>query len=103
MKILAALFISFIVLGLTANLGHTRDLRSDEARTLIDAGTIVPIDKVEAIAMARHPESRIIDIELKKKYGVYLYRVELTDPQGVEWELELDATDGLLRKDHQDT
>ncbi|MHC8358330.1 PepSY domain-containing protein [Pseudomonas sp. LB3P81] len=103
MKILAALFISLLVFGLTANLGHTRDLRSDEARNLIDAGTIVPIEQVEAVAMARHPGSKIIDIELKKKYGIYLYRIDLSDPQGVEWELELDATDGLLRKDHQDT
>jgi uncharacterized membrane protein YkoI len=103
MKILAALFISLIVFGLTANLGHTRDLRSDEARKLIDAGTIVPLETVEATALARHPDSRVIDIELKKKYGIYLYRIELIDPQGVEWEMELDATDGLLRKDHQDS
>ncbi|WP_433769818.1 PepSY domain-containing protein [Pseudomonas putida] len=102
MKILATLFIVFTLFGLTANLGHTRDLRSDEARQLVEAGTIVPIEKVEAVAMARHPGSRIIETELKKRYGVYLYRIELSDPQGVEWELELDAADGLLRKDHQD-
>jgi uncharacterized membrane protein YkoI len=103
MKILAALFIAFTLFGLTSNLGHTRDLHSDEVRKLIDAGTIVPIEQVEAVAMARHPGARIIEIELKKRYGVYLYRIELTDLQGVEWELELDAADGLLRKDHQDT
>jgi len=103
MKILSALFLSLIVFGLTSNLGHTRDLRSDEARKLIDAGTIVPIATVEATAMARHPGSKIIDIELKNKYGIHIYRIELTDPQGVDWELELDATDGLLRKDHQDS
>jgi uncharacterized membrane protein YkoI len=103
MKILAPLFLSLILFGLTANLGHTDDLRSEEVRKLVDAGTIVPFENVEAIAMARHPGSKIIDIELKKKYGIFLYRVELTDPQGVEWELEMDATDGLLRKDHQDT
>ena len=103
MKILAALFLSLMVFGLTATLGHTRDLHSDEARKLIDAGTIVPVETVEAAAMARHPGSTITDVELKNKYGIYLYRIELTDPQGVEWEMELDATDGLLRKDHQDS
>lgn len=102
MKILATLFIVFSLFGLTANLGHTRDLRSDEARPLIEAGTIVHVEQVEAVAMARHPGSKISETELKKRYGVYLYRIELTDPQGVEWELELDAADGLLRKDHQD-
>ncbi|WP_137807551.1 PepSY domain-containing protein [Pseudomonas sp. G(2018)] len=103
MKTLVALFVALILFGLTSNLAHTRDLRSDEVRKLIDAGTIVPIEKIEAVAMARHPGAKIIEIELKKRYGIYLYRVELTDAQGVEWELELDAADGLLRKDHQDT
>ncbi|VVP65376.1 hypothetical protein PS918_00104 [Pseudomonas fluorescens] len=103
MKILAALFIALVLFGLNANLAHTRDLRSDEVRKLVDAGTIVPVEQVEAVALARHPGSTIIEIELKKRYGIYLYRVELTDTQGVEWELELDAADGLLRKDHQDT
>ena len=103
MKIMVALFISLILFGLTANLGHTRGLRSDEARNLIDAGTIVPLAMVEFIAMNRHPGAKINDIQLKKKYGIYLYWVEMIDPQGVVWELELDAHDGLLRKDHQDT
>lgn len=103
MKIMAALFIALILFGLTSNLGHTRGLRSDEARKLIDAGTIVPFEQVEAVATSRHPGSRIIEIELKKRYGIYLYWVELIDTQGVEWELELDAADGLLRKDRQDT
>lgn len=103
MKILAGLFIAFLLFGLTANRAHTRDLLADEARKLIDAGTIVPIETVMATAKARHPGSTLIDIELEKRYGIYLYQIELKDSQGVEWELELDASDGLLRKDHQDT
>ncbi|MHB2248816.1 PepSY domain-containing protein [Pseudomonas fitomaticsae] len=103
MKILASLFIAFLLFGLTANRAHTCDLHADEARKLIDAGTIVPIETVKATAMARHPDSTLIDIELERRYGIYLYQIELKDPQGVEWELELDASDGLLRKDHQDT
>ncbi|WP_426203812.1 PepSY domain-containing protein [Pseudomonas sp. TWP3-1] len=102
MKTLAALFVALVLFGLSSTFAQTRDLRSDEARKLVDAGTIVPIDAVQATAMARHPGSTVIEIELEKRYGIYLYQIELRDPQGVEWELELDATDGLLRKDHQD-
>ncbi|WP_432217214.1 PepSY domain-containing protein [Pseudomonas kribbensis] len=103
MKILATLFIALLLFGLTSNRAYTCDLLGDKARKLIDAGTIVPIETVRATAMARHPDSAIIDIELEKRYGVYLYQVELKDSQGVEWEMELDASDGLLRRDHQDT
>ncbi|WP_438299141.1 PepSY domain-containing protein [Pseudomonas sp. NMS19W] len=103
MKILAPLFIALLLYSLTSNLAHTRDLLADEARKLIDAGTIVPIETVKATVMTRHPDSTVIDIELEKRYGIYLYQIELKDSQGVEWEMELDASDGLLRRDHQDT
>ena len=40
---------------------------------------------------------------MEEEYGKYIYQVELRDPQGLEWDLELDAVSGQLLKDHQDT
>ncbi|EJM50882.1 hypothetical protein PMI28_05148 [Pseudomonas sp. GM48] len=34
--------------------------------------------------------------------GCYLYKVELRDPQGIDWDAELDAVSGQFLKDHQD-
>ncbi|MCK9815554.1 MAG: PepSY domain-containing protein [Candidatus Pseudomonas colombiensis] len=101
MKTLTALFTAALV-TLTANLAHARDLGPDEALRLRDAGTIVSFEKLNATAVARHPGSIVNETELEEEYGKYIYQVELRDPQGVEWDLELDAVSGQVLKDHQD-
>lgn len=102
MKTLTALFTASII-GLTASIAHARDLGPDEALRLRDAGTIVSFEKLNATALAKHPGSTITETELEEEYGKYIYQVELRDPQGVEWDLELDAVSGQVLKDHQDS
>ncbi|RON81562.1 PepSY domain-containing protein [Pseudomonas fluorescens] len=102
MKTLTALSIAAII-GSTASLAHARDLGPDEALRLRDAGTIVSFEKLNATALAKHPGSKITDTELEEQYGKYIYQVEMRDPQGLEWDLELDAVTGQVLKDHQDT
>ncbi|BBP71851.1 hypothetical protein PHLH6_38550 [Pseudomonas sp. Seg1] len=102
MKTLTALSLASII-GLTASLAHARDLGPDEALRLRDAGTIVSFEKLNATALARHPGSTITETELEEEYGKYIYQVEMRDPQGLEWDLELDAVSGQVLKDHQDT
>ncbi|MDZ5434986.1 PepSY domain-containing protein [Pseudomonas fluorescens] len=102
MKTLTALFTASII-GLTASIGHARDLGPDEALRLRDAGTIVSFEKLNATALAKHPGSTITETELEEEYGKYIYQIELRDPQGVEWDLELDAVSGQVLKDHQDS
>jgi len=102
MKTLTALSIASII-GMTASLAHARDLGSDEALRLRDAGTIVSFEKLNATALTKHPGSTITQTELEEEYGKYVYQVELRDPQGIEWDLELDAVSGQVLKDHQDT
>ncbi|MHC8395809.1 PepSY domain-containing protein [Pseudomonas sp. LB3P93] len=102
MKILTALFTASII-GMTVSLAHARDLDPDEALRLRDAGTIVSFEKLNATALAKHPGSTISGTELEEEYGKYIYQVELRDPQGIEWDLELDAVSGQVLKDHQDT
>jgi len=102
MKILTALSAASII-AMTASLAHARDLGPDEALRLRDAGTIVSFEKLNATALTEHPGSTVIQTELEEEYGKYIYQVELSDPQGIEWDLELDAVSGQVLKDHQDT
>ena len=102
MKILIALSATCL-LGLGIGLVQARDLGPDEALRLRDAGTIVSFEKLNATALTRHPGSTITDTELEEQYGKYVYQVEMRDPQGLEWDLELDAVTGQVLKDHQDT
>jgi uncharacterized membrane protein YkoI len=100
MKTLTALFTATLI-GMTASLAHARDLGPDEALRLRDAGTIVSFEKLNATALAKHPGAT--ETELEEEYGKYIYQIEMRDPQGVEWDLELDAVSGQVLKDHQDT
>jgi uncharacterized membrane protein YkoI len=102
MKTLTALFTASII-SLTASIAHARDLGPDEALRLRDAGTIVSFEKLNATALTRHPGSTITETELEEEYGKYIYQIELRDPQGIDWDLELDAVSGQVLKDHQDS
>ena len=101
MKKLTALF-ALAALATTVGIAQARDLGPDEALKLRDAGTIQSFEKLNAAAIAKHPGGTINETELEEEYGRYIYQVELRDAQGVQWDLELDATNGQILKDHQD-
>ena len=85
-----------------ANLAMARDLGPDEALKLRDAGTIQSFEKLNEVALAKHPGAKVEETELEEEYGRYIYQVELRDDKGVQWDLELDAKTGEVLKDHQD-
>jgi len=82
---------------------QARDLSANEAKKLLDAGTILSFDKLDAAVLARHPGATVTDTELEEEYGKYRYKVDLRDAKGIEWDLELDAVSGEVLKNHQDT
>ncbi|SDU90042.1 PepSY domain-containing protein [Pseudomonas mucidolens] len=102
MKILTA-FITTSIIALSSGVAQARDLGPDEALKLRDAGTIQSFEKLNATALAKHPDATVMETELEEEYGKYLYQVEMRDAQGIEWDLELDAVSGQVLKDHQDT
>lgn len=81
---------------------QARDLGVDEALKLRDTGTIQSFEKLNEQALALHPGSVIRETELENEWGRYVYQLEIVDAQGVEWDLELDATNGQVLKNHQD-
>ena len=89
-------------LTLTAGLAQARDLGPDEALKLRDAGIIQTFEKLNAVVLTQHPGGTIEETELEEEYGRYIYQVEVRDAQGVQWDVELDATNGQLLKNQQD-
>lgn len=89
-------------LTLTAGLAQARDLGPDEALKLRDAGTIQTFEKLNAAVLAQHPGGTIEETELEEEYGRYIYQVEVRDAKGVQWDVELDATNGQILKNQQD-
>ncbi|MFJ3487274.1 PepSY domain-containing protein [Pseudomonas sp. NPDC090202] len=102
MKTLTAFFAASAI-AVTAGYVQAKDLGPDEALRLRDAGTIQSFEKLNAVALAKHPEASITDTELEEHYGKYVYQIELRDAKGVEWDVEVDAVNGQILKDHQDT
>ncbi len=101
MKKLTALFTAALIAG-AAGAAQARILGPDEALKLRDAGTIQSFEKLNAAALAQHPGATIEETELEEEYGRYIYQVEVRDTQGVQWDLELDATNGQILKNHRD-
>lgn len=85
-----------------ANAVIARDIGPDEAAKLQSSGVIQRLEQLNAVAVARHPGAEITDTELDEEYGKHVYQVDLTDKQGIEWDVELDAVTGKVLKDHQD-
>ncbi|MDP3847434.1 MAG: PepSY domain-containing protein [Pseudomonas sp.] len=90
-------------LSAVAALAQARDLGADETQKLIAAGTIQSVEKLNAAAIFKHPGATIEETDLEQENGQYIYEVDLHDAQGLQWDLELDATNGKVLKDHQDT
>jgi uncharacterized membrane protein YkoI len=91
-----------VALTATAGLVQARDLGPDEALRLRDAGTIQSFEKLNAAALLKHPGATVDDTELEEEYGRYIYQIELRDPQGLQWDLALDAVTGEVLKNQRD-
>jgi len=85
-----------------AGIAQAKDLGPDEALKLLNAGTIQTFEKLNETALALHPGAQIDETELEEEYGRYVYQVEIRAADGVEWDVELDATNGAVLKNHQD-
>ena len=101
MKTLITISVSTLLM-LSSGIVSARDIGPDEAGKLQASGSIQSTEKLNAAALAKHPGATITDTELDEEYGNYVYQVDLTDSQGVKWDVELDAATANILKDHQD-
>lgn len=56
----------------------------------------------QRILATLHPGGKTEDTELEEEYGRYIYQVEIRDAQGVQWDVELDATNAQVLKNQRD-
>ena len=67
----------------------------DRARRALEAGEILPLSDILDAATAVRP-GRVIEIELERDDGRWVYELELVSPQGRLYEMEIDAASGLV-------
>jgi uncharacterized membrane protein YkoI len=102
MKTLHALFAA---VALTAAAGVAQaDVRPDQIPALIKSGAVMDFEKLNKLALDKHPGFTIHDTELDHDQTAnrYVYQVELRDAKNVEWDVDLDAKTGEVLKDKQD-
>ena len=73
------------------------DIDHEEARKLMEAGKILPVEAILEKAEAEHA-GRVIEIELNHKWRGYVYEIEILDGKGIVWEMKFDAQSGELIK-----
>ncbi|UII70363.1 PepSY domain-containing protein [Pseudomonas sp. HN11] len=102
MKTLTALFAA-TALTLTAGLAQA-DVRPDQIEGLLKSGAVMPFEKLNTAALAKHAGATINDTELDhNNSGVLVYEVDLTDTAGKKFEVKLDAKTGAVLEDKLDT
>lgn len=80
--------------------GHA-DSDHDEARRLQELGDILSLEEILQRARSVHP-GRIIEVELDKKHGRYIYEIESVGKSGLVWEMRFDAKSGELLSAEKD-
>lgn len=74
--------------------GHADDkLNQSEVRQLREAGKILPMEDILARSRAAQP-GQIVEVELDRENGKYVYEVKLIDERNAVHKLELDAASG---------
>lgn len=67
----------------------------DRARRALEAGEILPLAEILAAAEAARP-GRVIEIELERDDGRWIYELEVVSPEGFLYEMEIDAASGTI-------
>ncbi|MGH8171613.1 MAG: PepSY domain-containing protein [Rhodanobacteraceae bacterium] len=87
---------------LTAGAASAGHLSASELEPLIKSGKVLPLEILQKAAMEKHPGGRIKQGEIENQHGTYVYDVEVTDADGKDWDMNIDASTGLLLTDEDD-
>jgi uncharacterized membrane protein YkoI len=90
----------FLFLGVVLACAHPAPLRADQsdhdrARRALEAGEILPLSEILKVAEAVR-RGRVIELELERENGRWIYELELISPGGELYEMEIDAATGQL-------
>ena len=94
-KYLAPILMSVFVL-FTGNYAQAdKEHEQDEALRLRLEGKVVSLETILEKAKA-HYSGNVLEAELEKKRGRYIYEIEILDENGTVWELKYDASTAIL-------
>jgi uncharacterized membrane protein YkoI len=87
-----------VLIGLVAGTPAFADsLSPDRVRALVNAGEILPLEEILARNQA-NMQGRIIEIEIERKRGAYVYEIKVLRPDGRYAKLKIDARSGRPTK-----
>ncbi|ABA57847.1 Propeptide, PepSY amd peptidase M4 [Nitrosococcus oceani ATCC 19707] len=92
------LVILTLALGMSGTL-KARDLGHEEALRLRQTGTILPFEQILARALKAYPGAQLLESELEREDGLYVYELEILTPAGVVHEIEINANNGQFIED----
>tara|TARA_B100001063_G_C16665214_1_gene503243 strand:- start:648 stop:977 length:330 start_codon:yes stop_codon:yes gene_type:complete len=74
------------------------DYDHDKARKLVQSGDILPLETILE-NLKKRSSGHILEVEMERKKGRFIYEIELVDDQGVVKEFVFDASNGKLLKE----
>jgi uncharacterized membrane protein YkoI len=92
--------LAFLFLGVVLACAHSASVRADQsdhdrARRALEAGEILPLSEILKVAESVR-RGRVIELELEREEGRWVYELELISPGGELYEMEIDAATGQL-------
>ncbi|MGJ8605118.1 MAG: PepSY domain-containing protein [Marivita sp.] len=79
-----------------------KDSAHDRARYALEAGEILPLSDILQAAQTARP-GRVIEVELDRDDGIWIYELELVGTNGQLYEIEINAATGvILEIEHED-
>jgi uncharacterized membrane protein YkoI len=83
---------------LMATAAHADRLSAERVRELVERGEILPLERL----LKQNEASiggRIIEIEIERKRGTYVYEIKVLGPDGRAREIKIDARTGMIVRD----
>ena len=81
---------------------HAKDISHNDALKLRHKGEIVPLETLLDQVKLRHPKSQLLEVELERSEGRYVYEVDIITHDGEVREILIDAASGQILVDEVD-
>lgn len=97
-----AAILSAITLGMPATLAFAQDADDmAEMKAISKSANLIPPEQAIEKALAAKPGT-VIDADIDRKFKKFYYEIEIVDAQGTEWEVDIDAMTGEVRRVKKD-
>ncbi len=93
---------SLAALVLAASAAVAADISQETARELRNAGAILALESILDKVRERYPEARLLEADLEKDDGIYIYELEILTREGQVRELEVDASRARILDDEEE-